>query len=69
MNTLNILFQTTGSLLILFFKSLYCSKAAWCNRDKVFTQMVEIGINTFPVAALIAFFVGGVLALHMTGSI
>lgn len=64
MKALNIVFQTTGNLLILFVESLYWSKAAWRNRDKVFAQMVEIGNNTFPVAALIAFFVGGVLALQ-----
>jgi len=64
MNGINSFFQTTGEILGLFMESIYWCKAAVSNRDKVFRQMVEIGNNTLPVAALISLFIGGVLALQ-----
>ncbi|GBD37858.1 putative phospholipid ABC transporter permease protein MlaE [bacterium HR37] len=64
MNGLTSFFQTTGEILRLFLESIYWSKSAWRSRDKVFMQMMEIGNNTLPVAALISLFIGGVLALQ-----
>ena len=64
MNSVNAFFQTTGEILGLLVESIYWCKAATRNRDKVFRQMVEIGNNTLPVAALISLFIGGVLALQ-----
>lgn len=65
MSTLNSLFSTTGAIIFLFCRSMFWIKSAHRNKDKIFAQMVEIGNNTFPVAALIALFVGGVLSLQM----
>ncbi len=64
MNGVYLFFQTTGELIALFLESMYWSKAAVRNRDKVFAHMVEIGNKTLPVAALISLFIGGVLALQ-----
>ncbi|HXG30700.1 MAG TPA: ABC transporter permease [Thermodesulfobacteriota bacterium] len=64
MNGIGSLFQTAGEILGLLAESVYWCKAAISNRDKVFRQMVEIGNNTLPVAALISLFIGGVLALQ-----
>lgn len=64
MNKLNSYFHTTGEIIKLFMESLYWSKTAFRNREKVFTQMKEIGNNTLAVAALVSIFIGGVLALQ-----
>ena len=58
------LFKTTGEILALLVDTIYWSKTALDNRDKIFRQMVEIGNNTLPVAALISLSIGGVLALQ-----
>jgi phospholipid/cholesterol/gamma-HCH transport system permease protein len=64
MNGITSFFQTTGEILRLLIESIYWCKEALSNRDKVFRQMIEIGNNTLPVAALISVFIGGVLALQ-----
>jgi phospholipid/cholesterol/gamma-HCH transport system permease protein len=64
MNRVMSFFQTTGEILGLLAESIYWCKAALRNRDKVFSQIVETGNNTLPVAALISIFIGGVLALQ-----
>lgn len=64
MNSITTFFQTTGEILGLLIESLYWCKASIGNREKVFAQIREIGNHTLPVAALIAIFIGAVLALQ-----
>ena len=64
MSRVTSFFQTTGEILGLFVESIYWSKATFSNREKVARQMLEIGNNTLPIAALISIFIGGVLALQ-----
>ncbi len=61
---LKSLFDITGGILNLFFESIYWSKDSMANRDKIYFQIINIGNNTVPVAALISMFIGGVLALQ-----
>ncbi|HSG31241.1 MAG TPA: ABC transporter permease [Thermodesulfobacteriota bacterium] len=61
---MNSLFNTTGGIINLFIESLYWSKDFMANRDKIYFQIINIGNNTIPVAALISLFIGGVLALQ-----
>jgi len=62
MNSITAFFHTTGEILQLLMESIFWCKAALSNRDKIFRQMLEIGNQTLPVAALISLFIGGVLA-------
>ncbi|HEX3034574.1 MAG TPA: ABC transporter permease [Thermodesulfobacteriota bacterium] len=64
MSRVTSFFQATGEILKLLAESVYWSKATFRNREKVATQMLEIGNNTLPIAALISIFIGGVLALQ-----
>ena len=64
MNSITTFFQTTGEILTLLIESIFWCRAAIGNREKVFTQIREIGNNTLPVAALISLFIGAVLALQ-----
>lgn len=61
-----IFFQSTGEVLLLLRLALgQCRHALKRrDRDRIFKQMLEIGVNTLPIAALMAFFVGLVLALQ-----
>lgn len=56
--------QTTGEMLQLLVQTLYYFKEAPRNLSSIFRQMSDIGIDTLPIAALMAFFVGMVLALQ-----
>lgn len=62
--SLNYLFNTTGGIIRLFVESIYWSKDLIENREKIYFQIINIGNNTIPVAALISLFIGGVLALQ-----
>jgi phospholipid/cholesterol/gamma-HCH transport system permease protein len=64
LNSLNSLFGITGGILNLLSESIYWSKDCVINREKIYFQIINIGNNTIPVAALISLFIGGVLALQ-----
>ncbi|MBI4831723.1 MAG: ABC transporter permease, partial [Candidatus Lindowbacteria bacterium] len=58
------LFETTGEILILLKKTLlYCRKAIQ-SRSSIIKQMAFIGVDTLPIALVMGFFVGMVLALQ-----
>ncbi len=59
--------QTAGEMLQLFGETVYHFKEAPRNLPSIFRQMSDVAIGTLPIAALMAFFVGMVLALQ-TGS-
>lgn len=59
--------QTTGEMLGLLVRTVYCFREAPRNLPAIFRQMAEIGIGTLPITALMALFIGMVLALQ-TGS-
>jgi len=63
-NSIYSLFNITGGILKLLSDSLYWSKDLFGSRDKIYFQIINIGNNTIPVAALISLFIGGVLALQ-----
>nr|WP_139172186.1 ABC transporter permease [Geoalkalibacter ferrihydriticus] len=56
--------QTTGEMLRLLVQTFYYFKEAPRNLPAIFRQMSDIGIDTLPIATLMAFFVGMVLALQ-----
>ncbi|GFE59324.1 ABC transporter permease [Geobacter sp. AOG1] len=53
-----------GDLLIMFSQTLYFFREAPRNLQSIFTQIAIIGYETVPVASVMAFFVGMVLALQ-----
>ncbi|PLY00258.1 MAG: hypothetical protein C0624_12430 [Desulfuromonas sp.] len=59
--------QVTGEMLQLLFETLYSFREAPRNLPVILRQLSNIGIDTLPIAALMAFFIGMVLALQ-TGS-
>lgn len=61
------LFQGSGEVVILLLQTLFYFKEIPRNLVPIFTQLSEIGIGTLPITALMALFVGMVLALQ-TGS-
>jgi phospholipid/cholesterol/gamma-HCH transport system permease protein len=56
--------QTLGELLILLWQTVYFFREAPRNLNSIATQMLIIGYETLPVASVMAFFVGMVLALQ-----
>ncbi len=56
--------QTTGEMLRLLGETILFFREAPRNLPSIFKQMSDIGIDTLPIAALMAFFVGMVLALQ-----
>lgn len=56
--------QTAGEMVLLFLETVFYFKEAPWNLRSIFKQMNEIAINTLPIAILMAFFVGMVLALQ-----
>jgi phospholipid/cholesterol/gamma-HCH transport system permease protein len=59
--------QTVGEMLRLLVETVFYFKEAPRNLPSIFRQMAEIGIGTLPITALMALFIGMVLALQ-TGS-
>jgi phospholipid/cholesterol/gamma-HCH transport system permease protein len=59
--------QAAGEMLALFFETLFFIKEAPRNLSSIARQMSDVGIGTLPIAMMMAFFVGMVLALQ-TGS-
>ncbi len=57
-------FQSVGEVLRLLLNILYWCKEARKNVGSIIKQMSHIGVDTLPIASLMAFFVGMVLALH-----
>jgi len=57
-------FQTVGEVLRLLLSTLYWCKEAPRNIGSILKQMAHIGVDTLPIASLMAFFVGMVLALY-----
>ncbi len=57
-------FESTGEVLILFWRTLLWSKAAIQSRGSIFKQMTFIGVGTLPIALVMGFFLGMVLALQ-----
>jgi len=56
--------ETLGEMIILLGQTLYYFREAPRNLQSIFTQMAIIGYETLPVASVMAFFVGMVLALQ-----
>lgn len=56
--------QIVGEMLRLLGETLYFFREAPRNAQSIFTQMAIIGYETLPVATVMAFFVGMVLALQ-----
>ena len=56
--------HTTGEMLALLVETLYYCKDAPRNRHAIAFQIREIGLGTLPIAALMALFIGMVLALQ-----
>jgi len=61
------LFQGTGEIVILLLQTVFYFKEAPRNLPSISRQLYEIGVGTLPITALMALFVGMVLALQ-TGS-
>ncbi|GAB4295568.1 MAG: ABC transporter permease [Desulfuromonadia bacterium] len=56
--------QILGEMVVLFLQTVYFFREAPRNLSSIFTQMLIIGYETLPVASVMAFFVGMVLALQ-----
>jgi len=56
--------QATGEMVLLFARSVYWCRALGRSLRNVFRQMELIGVQTLPIASVMAFFVGLVLALQ-----
>jgi phospholipid/cholesterol/gamma-HCH transport system permease protein len=56
--------EIMGEMLILLWQTLYFFREAPKNLHSIATQMMIIGYETLPVASVMAFFVGMVLALQ-----
>ena len=57
-------FRIVGEVLTLLWRTLASFREAPHNMPGIFTQMAIIGYDTLPVASVMAFFVGMVLALQ-----
>jgi phospholipid/cholesterol/gamma-HCH transport system permease protein len=56
--------EVLGEMLVLLGQTFYFFKEAPRNLPSIFTQMLIVGYETLPVASVMAFFVGMVLALQ-----
>lgn len=56
--------QAAGEMVFLLVETFYFFKEAPRNLPAIFRQMSEVGIGTLPITALMAVFVGMVLALQ-----
>jgi phospholipid/cholesterol/gamma-HCH transport system permease protein len=59
-----LIFETTGEILILLVQTLKWCRKAFGSRGEIFKQMSFIGVGTLPIALLMGFFVGMVVALQ-----
>ena len=58
------LFQRIGEIWLLFVRTVAYCRQVFANRRLVLLQMVEIGVNTVPLVAIMAFFTGMVIAVQ-----
>jgi phospholipid/cholesterol/gamma-HCH transport system permease protein len=58
------MFQNVGEMLVLFVRTLLALPLAWRQRHKVFDQFFEIGNASLLMVCILAFFIGGVIALQ-----
>lgn len=58
------LFQSTGEILLLFGQTAAHCRQVVRNRSNIFKQMAFMGVGTLPIALLMGFFIGMVLALQ-----
>jgi len=58
------LFQRIGEVWLLFVRTVAYCRQVFANRRLVLLQMVEIGVNTVPLVAIMAFFTGMVIAVQ-----
>jgi phospholipid/cholesterol/gamma-HCH transport system permease protein len=58
------LFQRIGEIWLLFVRTIAYCRQVFANRRLVLLQMVEIGVNTVPLVAIMAFFTGMVIAVQ-----
>lgn len=56
--------EIVGEMLVLLGQTVYSFREAPRNIQSIFTQMAIIGYETLPIASVMAFFVGMVLALQ-----
>lgn len=56
--------ETAGEMIILWWRALLWTRRLPFNLDKLSRQLFMMGIGTVPVATIMAFFVGMVLAVH-----
>ena len=63
-NRLLKLDEILGEMVVLLAQTLYFFRVAHRNLQSIFVQMAIIGYETLPVASVMAFFVGMVLALQ-----
>ena len=61
---IDLVLTTVGEMVILLWQTLYFFREAPRNLNSIATQMLIIGYETLPVASVMAFFVGMVLALQ-----
>jgi len=58
------MFQNIGEIVLLFWRTVRALPLTWRQRDKVFEQFFEIGNASLLMVSVLAFFLGGVLALQ-----
>ncbi len=56
--------QKIGELWLLFIRTVAYCRQAFSNRRLIVFQMVEIGVNTVPLVAIMALFTGMVIAVQ-----
>jgi len=58
------MFQDIGEMVLLFWRTLAALPLTWRQRQKVFDQFFEIGNASLMMVCILAFFIGGVIALQ-----
>lgn len=58
------MFQNIGEMLMMWWQTTRALPQAWCQRQKVFDQLFEIGNASLLMVCILSLFIGGVLALQ-----
>ena len=58
------MFQNVGEMVVLFWATVLALPLTWRQRHKVFDQFFEIGNASLLMVCILAFFIGGVIALQ-----
>src|SRR5580692_1967255 len=58
------MFENTGEMVLLFWRTLLALPLAWRQRKKVFDQFFEIGNASLLMVCVLSFFIGAVIALQ-----